>query len=512
VIYEILGKGFAEAANLMTSSLPVISTIVLNWNRRDLLEQTLLSLDKTYSIPHELIIIDNGSTDDSVQYIENFLGSASNDKRVSRITTILLEENRGGEAFNLGIEIAQGSLVHLSENDLVYHTDWDHRIVDGFEKFPNLGQLSVFGPVPTDDEAWAVKEECKILHNGSRIIYETSANVGTSSVLRREIIDSGVRISNLPSGGEFKFPDDGRLSREVRAAGYTVAWNDHYLVINLGHLGSEIQSRVDYYHSNYASKEWFRVEGMERRLAEWRERPHPNRSSFIFSEEAITPELLVSTDECPSPQNWSMLDARTPEVETLEFLYALTRLFKPGNVLETKSWQGFSTVAIGKGLSDNGLGHMVTLETNNGTIPFIEKRLKSFGLASLVETLQCNGLEHTPSRPIDLLLLNSGFESAGREFDHFRRHLKIGSLVVFLDSRSLHALLRNQVSSLVREGVLQGFFLPTPRGIALMQYVGENCGDVPSTGTPSARPPLVRRALGRLRRETNKLFRGNGLS
>jgi hypothetical protein len=31
---------------------------------------------------------------------------------------------------------------------------WSEKIARAFAAFPELGQLSVFGPVPTDDEAW----------------------------------------------------------------------------------------------------------------------------------------------------------------------------------------------------------------------------------------------------------------------------------------------------------------------------------------------------------------------
>jgi glycosyltransferase involved in cell wall biosynthesis len=43
----------------------VISIVVLNWNRSDLLKETIDSYLNTVTVPYELFIIDNASADDS---------------------------------------------------------------------------------------------------------------------------------------------------------------------------------------------------------------------------------------------------------------------------------------------------------------------------------------------------------------------------------------------------------------------------------------------------------------
>jgi predicted O-methyltransferase YrrM len=453
----------------MSASQPVISTIVLNWNRKDLLEKTLQSLAATTTVPHELILIDNGSTDGSADFIREFAASNENPARCGAVRTILLENNIGGIALNQGIELAAGRLVHLSENDLIYHPGWDLKVVEKFEVFPTLGQLSVFGPVPTDQEAWELKA-CRMLHSGGHILYQTDLNVGTSSVLRREVVGAGVRVKNLASSGEFKFPADGELSEAVRKAGYVVAWNDRYLVTNVGHFGSEIESRLDYYRKNYESKEWFRIEGMERRLAEWRRRPRPKRSSLIFDREEFSPEISQPSAECPEPQLWTMIDSWTAEVESLEFIYSLVRLVKPKNVLETGTWLGAGAVAIARALADNGRGKLVTLELDPECCAFARKRIEAYGLSELATVIETKSLEYMPDEEIDFLFLDSAIDIRGAEFRHFQPRLRPGSLVVFHDTSSIHSIVREQIDQLVRQGHLHGVFVPTPRGIAITQY------------------------------------------
>ncbi len=82
-------------------SVPVLSTVLLSWNRSDLLRSTLESYRETIEVPFELFIVDNASDDDAGTVIEEFCA------RCPQATPILLDHNLGGEALNLGIERAR---------------------------------------------------------------------------------------------------------------------------------------------------------------------------------------------------------------------------------------------------------------------------------------------------------------------------------------------------------------------------------------------------------------------
>jgi glycosyltransferase involved in cell wall biosynthesis len=56
----------------------LITTVILNWNRADLLKMTVESYLKTIEVPYELIIIDNGSTDDSRKIIKELNDKCNN--------------------------------------------------------------------------------------------------------------------------------------------------------------------------------------------------------------------------------------------------------------------------------------------------------------------------------------------------------------------------------------------------------------------------------------------------
>lgn len=90
-----------------------ISVIVLTWNGIDLLKECLpkvvASLD-AWTIPHELIIVDNGSVDGSVEYIHD---------TYSDITFVGFDRNLGfGRANNIAVDNAQFDTVLFLNNDL----------------------------------------------------------------------------------------------------------------------------------------------------------------------------------------------------------------------------------------------------------------------------------------------------------------------------------------------------------------------------------------------------------
>jgi glycosyltransferase involved in cell wall biosynthesis len=140
------------------ASGPILSSIVLNWNRADLLKRTLESLVRTVTVPHELLVIDNGSTDDSRDLITKFCGARPGAQ------AILLDANRGGEAINVALQRARGRLIHITENDIEYLPGWCETVIGLFDSFQKLGQLSPFGPVPEDEEVW-VNKPCVLRHS-----------------------------------------------------------------------------------------------------------------------------------------------------------------------------------------------------------------------------------------------------------------------------------------------------------------------------------------------------------
>jgi len=149
--------------------MPTLSTVLLSYNRLHLLKKTVESYLSTISVPHELIIVDNASTEDCRRYIENIC------KKESSITGIFLTKNFGGEAFNIGLSLASSPYLHTSENDLEYLPNWDKKLLKKFELFPKLGQLSLYSHKPQSElgEIWEEHKFKKIIEKDESKIFLT---------------------------------------------------------------------------------------------------------------------------------------------------------------------------------------------------------------------------------------------------------------------------------------------------------------------------------------------------
>ena len=237
-----------------------ISTVLLNWNRIDNLKRTVKSYLATINVDYELFIVDNNSQDGSKALIQDICEGCPNHH------AILLNENIGGEALNIGAEKATGKYIHFSENDIEYLPGWYENLLEKFDNFPELGQLSPFSPNPQKviGEIFSVKETGPVTRKGITI-YVTGLNTGTTSIIRRQVWDTGARWKSYGKG-DIWFPDDASFSDEVRNRGFIVAYNDKYVIINWGHNIRELKKELTYYIENYKSKVWFGIDGFKDRL------------------------------------------------------------------------------------------------------------------------------------------------------------------------------------------------------------------------------------------------------
>lgn len=89
----------------------LVSVIVTSYNHAEYLDQRMISLlQQTYG--HlEIIVIDDGSTDGSVQVLEKY-------KKYPHITIVALAENTGyAHASNLGVSLSRGAYIMFAECD-----------------------------------------------------------------------------------------------------------------------------------------------------------------------------------------------------------------------------------------------------------------------------------------------------------------------------------------------------------------------------------------------------------
>jgi GT2 family glycosyltransferase len=99
---------------------PTVAVVIPNWNGRRWLPGCLESLAAQTRAPTETIVVDNGSTDGSLELLEQHPG----------VRLVALGRNTGfAFAANRGVEAAQSELVALVNTDVVLEPDWLERMV-----------------------------------------------------------------------------------------------------------------------------------------------------------------------------------------------------------------------------------------------------------------------------------------------------------------------------------------------------------------------------------------------
>jgi GT2 family glycosyltransferase len=109
----------------------LISVIIVNWNGRTHLSECLESVMKQTVNDFEVIVVDNGSSDGSVEFIR---------EEYQNIIIVCLDENRGFTGGNCaGYEVAKGRFIALLNNDTRVEPDWLGALVRVMQSQSDIG-------------------------------------------------------------------------------------------------------------------------------------------------------------------------------------------------------------------------------------------------------------------------------------------------------------------------------------------------------------------------------------
>jgi GT2 family glycosyltransferase len=123
-------NGIGDKIIMVEGKHPKVSIIVLNYNGKKWLDNCFQSLAEVDYPDFEVVMVDNDSTDDSVEYVR---------KKYDWVRVIESGRN-GGFAFgmNTGIKGTQGEYVFLLDTDTIATKDFLHRLVEVAELDPDI--------------------------------------------------------------------------------------------------------------------------------------------------------------------------------------------------------------------------------------------------------------------------------------------------------------------------------------------------------------------------------------
>lgn len=237
---------------------PLVSLIILNWNGKECIDECLESVLKTDYDTVEILVVDNGSTDDSLTRIHNY----------PRIKLYALKENLGYAAGNnIGFKHARGNFIATINNDLVVEPDWLKQPLELFQSDPSIGIIACrqmkYGTHDTID--------CLYAYPGHGLLFEPMGNGknyskkelfsqpgyviaagGASAIYRKEMLDSLAGFDE----GYYSYHEESDLCMRAFLTGWKCAYAPASIVYHRGNFSfKRNRNALIFYHER--NRIWF---------------------------------------------------------------------------------------------------------------------------------------------------------------------------------------------------------------------------------------------------------------
>ena len=200
----------------------VLSIIVLNWNEKEMTEECLNSLINQVDDNSEIIVVDNGSTDGSVNYLR---------KKFEKIIIIESKNNLGySGGNNLGVEKSKGEYILILNNDLILDENSIKEIIKNKDNADILGFKNYY--YDQKNIIWAIGSKVNKLLMKASLVFkgiedkgqldneEVEQIVGSAMLINRKVID---KIGFLDEK-YFCYYEETEWQTRAIDKGFTISW------------------------------------------------------------------------------------------------------------------------------------------------------------------------------------------------------------------------------------------------------------------------------------------------
>lgn len=189
----------------------------------------------------EILVIDNGSTDGTSEWIQRFVFPHFPDHRIIRN-----EENVGViPALNQIWKTARGDIVACIHNDLIlYDKGWDKRVVDLFKGHPRCGLAGFFGAEGMGADGGRMNCHCNFLEaelHATRDVGEKRVVMfdGISLIYRKEMLDE-------VGGFDTRYIYHHRYDLDISLTSHYANWENWFIGVACHHMNGVTANRPDY--------------------------------------------------------------------------------------------------------------------------------------------------------------------------------------------------------------------------------------------------------------------------
>ena len=235
-----------------------VSIIVVNWNGSRFLKQCLRSLSDQTSTNCEIILVDNGSSDDSIRLVQELF---------PRIKLIQLAANLGFTGGNAaGLSLAGGNFIALANNDTRAEIDWLEKLLQPMLDDARIGicasKLIIEGTNRIDSVGDGVTTAGVGFNRGHtedrsnyRSLQPVFAACAAGALYRRKMIDE---IGFLDEDF-FLYDEDVDLSFRAQLAGWKCVYVPDAIVHHKGNATAvRLSDTHVYYHTRNLEFVWLK--------------------------------------------------------------------------------------------------------------------------------------------------------------------------------------------------------------------------------------------------------------
>lgn len=225
----------------------LVSIIMLTWNALEYTKKCVASIEEHTHYPYEIIFVDNGSTDQTVKYLEKLT------KSNPRHQLIKNSKNKGFAAGNnQGVEAAQGKYVMLLNNDVLVPGGWLTTLVESLERDEHIGAVGpitnfisgrqALTEVPYENDADFFKFAATLRQQNRNRLTPRRRLAGFAVLMKKSLYEEIGGFDTSFGVGNF---EDDDLSLRIREKRYALMVDESVL---LHHFGSQTfkANQIDY--------------------------------------------------------------------------------------------------------------------------------------------------------------------------------------------------------------------------------------------------------------------------
>jgi glycosyltransferase involved in cell wall biosynthesis len=202
--------------------MPLISIVIPNYNGEKTIFFTLESLKKQVFNDFEVIIIDDGSQDDSVSLIHSLIDGQEN--------YMLIEQphNRGAaSARNAGVKKAKGEFIMFIDSDVIINKDTVSKVSNFFKTHDDADAVVGLPDSQNSFSNWASQHfNLRIHHNYIHLPERIGHLYTTICALKKEAFESVNGFNE-----NMKSEEDPELGFRLSDAGFVI-YTDKTLIVN----------------------------------------------------------------------------------------------------------------------------------------------------------------------------------------------------------------------------------------------------------------------------------------